>query len=347
MVDPNQAHRDLQLHFENASVDEFRENVDELTPELTSQSLLEASSPESAAPPTSNQLRLVAAHPAPLSLDAYLACALSILTNDQRNYMFQLSEVVSTICEQYQINLYEPRKQTDPVHHSNLSSEEVERIDHDRVLNADLVIHLAHYPSTGSGKELAWAESALIPTILIKHSSSKVSRMVIGSPGLHVLIEYTEPEELRAELHRTLGTIVPLLEVRKLAFSNYEVNLVGNRIRSLREGMGLIREEVAERSQLITVEKLRRLEESNDRISDPNLSTLRQLAAILNTTVADLVEPDLESRLMATLTEWANRSFDENTAARYRRDLTIRDRNKLLRRLLLRLIDSLETEDGD
>jgi transcriptional regulator with XRE-family HTH domain len=344
MVDPDHARRALQLHFQNASTKQFHDNLEELAPELVSESELPVTS--GASPDrSSSELHLVPTLPAPLSLDAYLACALSNLTEDQRNYMFQLSDVISTICEQYQIRLYEPRKKTDPVHNSQLPSEEVERIDHDRVLGTDLVIHLTHYPSTGSGKELAWAESALIPTILIKHSSSKVSRMVLGTPGLHVLIEYIEPEELRAELHRSLGTIRPLLEVRKLAFANYDVNLVGNRIRSNREALGLTREEVAERSQLITVEQLRRFEESKDRVSDPGLNTLRQLAAILNTTVADLVEPDLESRMTAALMEWANRSFDESTAARYR-GITIRDRNKLLRRFLLRLIDSLEREEN-
>ena len=43
----------------------------------------------------------------------------------------------------------------------------------------------------------------------------------------------------------------------------------------------------------LTVEQLRLVEESCDRHSDPSLTFLRRIATVLNTTVADLVQPDL------------------------------------------------------
>jgi hypothetical protein len=44
---------------------------------------------------------------------------------------------------------------------------------------------------------------------------------------------------------------------------------------------------------LLTVAALRQIEDSDDRRSNPSLICLSQIAAILKTAVADLVEPDL------------------------------------------------------
>ncbi len=129
----------------------------------------------------------------------------------------------------------------------------------------------------------------------------------------------------------------PILEQRKPAFAEYEVNVVGNNIRSLREELGLTREEVANNAPHLTVEILRHIEESVNRVSNPSLIQFREIATILKTTVADLVEPDLNERLMAILQDW----MTGRRAARFP-GLSIKDRNKRLRRLLLRVIDSLE-----
>lgn len=120
----------------------------------------------------------------------------------------------------------------------------------------------------------------------------------------------------------------------------YNVNVVGDRIRLLREELGLTREEVAKHVPELTVEHLCCIEESVDRLSNPTLIQLREIATILKTTVADLVEPDLNERLLTQLSQWVSQ---DRTAARFR-GITLRDRNKILRRLLLRLIDSLEVE---
>jgi hypothetical protein len=67
---------------------------------------------------------------------------------------------------------------------------------------------------------------------------------------------------------------------------------------------------------------------------------LRQIATVLKTTVADLVEPDLSERLLAGLEKWI---VGRPAAARFP-GVSIKDRNRILRRVLLRLIDSLEQE---
>ena len=275
----------------------------------------------------------------PITLDAYLACALTGLNKEQRQLVFQLSDMVAEICKGYGIELYEPRKKTDPVHHTEVKDTDVFRIDRERVLSSDLLIHLSHYPSTGSGEELDFAYSALIPIIVVSHSENYVSRMITGIPSFHVHLKYTEPEELREQLHSCLVEIRPILEERKLAFSQYEVNIVGNRIQVLREQLQLSRQAVVESIPGLTEEALHHIEENSDKTSNPSLIQLRQIAAVLKTTVADLVEPDMEERILRGLNEW----ISGREAARFS-SISTKDRNKIIRRILLRLIDSLEIE---
>ena len=283
------------------------------------------------------QLRLFRPSDVPLPLNAYLACALTGLAADQRSLIFQISDAVALICEKHGIDLYEPRKNTDPVHHSKVSDNEVFRKDRARVLSSDLLIFLSHYPSTGAGQELDFAYSAMLPIIIISRSNDRVSRMVTGIPTLSVHIQYDEPEELRARFDECLDSIKPIIEERKLAFSQYRKNIVGQRIRSLREQLGLTREDITSTIETLTVEGLKRLEESTDDISNPSLAQLRRIAVVLKTTTADLIEPDMGARVVSFLNEW----LEGRQAARYS-SITEEDRKKIMRRVLLRVVDSLE-----
>ena len=283
------------------------------------------------------QLRLFRPSDVPLPLNAYLACALTGLEADQRSLIFQISDAIALICEKHGIDLYEPRKSTDPVHHSTIPDNEVFRKDRERVLSSDLLVFLSHYPSTGAGQELDFAYSAMLPIIIISRSSDRVSRMVTGIPTLSVHIQYDDPEDLRARFDACLDSIKPIVEERKLAFSEYRQNIVGQRIRSLREQLGLTRADVASTIETLTVEGLKRLEESTDDLSNPSLAQLRRIAVVLKTTSADLVEPDMGARVVSFLNEW----LENRQAARYS-TITEEDQKKVMRRVLLRVVDSLE-----
>ena len=89
---------------------------------------------------------------------------------------------------------------------------------------------------------------------------------------------------------------------------------------------------------LLTVERLRVIEESGDKVSNPSLLELRALSTFLKTTVADLAEPDLKQRILVMLNEW----LDGRSDARY--GMSRNDRNKILTRLLLRIADDLQRE---
>lgn len=348
MNDASVALAALKAHFSQVSREDYVDDLRRHSPELLEggavvedRELAQLGLPGLETEETSAML-LFRGQPERLPLNAYLASALTGLTDEQRQLIFQLSDSVAQVATSLSIDLYEPRKQTDPVHHPDVADSQVFHIDRERVLGSDLLIYLAHFPSTGAGEELDFAYNAMVPIVVVTHSTSRVSRMVTGIPGLVVTVSYDEPEELRSRLLETLLQLRPQLVQRKLSFSEYDANMVGNRVRELREAQGLTRDDVARASSTrfpISVDWLARLEESTDKDSNPSLIQLREIATALRTTVSDLVEPDNEEMILATLSSWVA----DHRAARFG-DINTKDRNKLLRRLLLRLIDNLEDE---
>ena len=333
MVDPKDAGQVLSEHFERTSLDQFKDRRRRYVPE-TQGELIPPSEPKE-----TKELILYQREVAPLPLNAYLATALTGLTEGQRELMFAVSKLVVSVCRELDIEVYEPRTATDPVQHPDVSPEEVFKTDRDNVLRSDLVIHIADYPSTGAGAELDFALAALIPIIVISHGDTRVSRMVTGIPALKLIFTYSDLAELELELRERLTEIRPILEERKLSFSEYDMNIVGNKVRVTREELGLTRDDVASHSSgLVTPERLGQIEENKDRLSNPSLLELRALAAILKTTVADFVEPDLNERVLVSIQEW----LEGRSVARS--PMTERDMKRLMRRFLYRWLDYLEKE---
>jgi transcriptional regulator with XRE-family HTH domain len=281
-------------------------------------------------------LTLAETTPAPLPLNAYLASALTNLTDDERKVIDGISALVSEVCTENNIALYEPAKRTDPKQHPDVSSSDVYAWDKQSVLSSDVLIHLCHHPSTGAGEELEFAQAALLPIILIYPDDLKVSRMVLGIPSLVIRIAYKTIEDLHSQLNDVLFNFRPLLEERKLALSKYEVNVVGEKIRELRERAQLTRSEVISASKHMTEDMLKNIEEKTDRDSNPSLIQLREIATVLKTTVSELVEPDFNQRVLVMLNAWvADRAAARTTISR-------NDRNKAIKAVLRRLADSME-----
>ena len=239
MVNSEDAHRILGEHFKQITLDEFNERHDKYVGEDETSLVPTTSSDKTGA------MILYQRQAAPLKLDAYLASALTSLTREQRDDFEALSQVAGSVCEGLEIELYQPRTATDPIANPDVSPEDVFKRDRERVLSSDLVIHVADYASTGAGQELNFALEALIPMIIIARGDTQVSRMVSGIPAVKLTITYHDLEELRRELRERLVEIRPIMEERKLAFSDFKKNIVGNKVRILREESGLTREDVA------------------------------------------------------------------------------------------------------
>jgi transcriptional regulator with XRE-family HTH domain len=274
-----------------------------------------------------------------LPLRAYLASALTGLSPEQRSTIFDISDRVNEICLAAGIDLYEPRKRTDPIHNVDVPDAEVFKMDHDRVVTSDLLIHLCHYPSTGSGEELAFAYASLLPILLLAPAAQRVSRMITGIPSLKIEIRYQNPEDLNVLLTKRLLEIRPYLEQRRMANVESRLNIVGEKVRDLRLSSGWTREDLAERVGL-TVESIRHLEENVDSISNPSLAHLRALATALKTTVAELIIPDLNEYILSQIQS----SLYQRVPARFYDRMTPRDRNTLMRRYLYRVLDWLEKQ---
>ena len=333
MVNPLDAGKVIGEHFRQVSLEEFERLRDEYVGEASSGSLTVLGDP------TPSDLVLRQRYAAPLRLNAYLASGLTGLSGDDRAHLVRVSEVIKKVCRGLEIDLFEPRLSTDPIDHPEVPAEDVFANDRERVLSSDLVIHVADYPSTGSGEELDFALGALVPIVIVAHGNSRVSRMVTGIPALKLNISYSDIDYLRDELRERLTEIRPILEQRKLVFSQFDKNLVGNKVRASREDLYLTREEVAKHSgNILTAERIRDIEGNSDKVSNPSLLELRTLATVLKTTVADLVEPDLGERMIVLLQEWMLNGVE----ARY--GISDNDQRILLRRLLYRVLDRTEMD---
>ena len=331
MVNPLDAEKIIGEHFRQISLEEFERLHDKYVGGTSSDSLPVPGTRKS------SDIVLRQRDAAPLLLNAYLASGLTGLTNHERAQLVQVSEVIDTVCKGLEIDLFEPRLATDPVDHPDVSAEEVFANDREQVLGSDLVIHIADYPSTGAGEELDLASGALVPIVIVAQGNSRVSRMVLGIPALKLIITYGNLDDLRVELRERLTEIRPILEERKLVFSQFDKNMVGNKVKISREDSYLTREEVATHSgDILTAERIREIEGNSDKLSNPTLAELRTLATVLKTTVADLVEPDLGERMIALLQEW----MLDGVESRY--GISDNDQRIVLRRLLYRVLDRTE-----
>ena len=334
MIDPKDAKKVLREHFEQVTLNEFNERRERYAGEGSGESLPIPNTSEAA------PLILYQHDAAPLQLDAYLASALTGLNDSDRQHLVAVSDVVASVCRSLAIDLYEPRKATDPVDHPEVAAEQVFSMDRKLVLKSDLLVHVADFASTGAGEELDFALTALIPIVLIARGDTKVSRMVTGIPAFKLTITYNDLDGLKTELRDCLTEIRPILEQRKLAFADFDKNMVGNKVRITRQESGLTKEDVASHSRgLLTVERIRQIEGNQDKVSNPSLLELRTLAVVLKTTVADLVEPDLGERIITLLKEWMVKRVAARTA------ISERDQLVMLRRTLYRVLDSTEIDN--
>jgi transcriptional regulator with XRE-family HTH domain len=161
--------------------------------------------------------------------------------------------------------------------------------------------------------------------------------MITGIPSFKLDIRYRQPEDLNTLLAKRLLEIRPYLEERKIIREQYQVNIVGQRIKDLRLRSALTREDLARRVGLTPV-SIEHIEESVDATSNPSLTQLRALAAALKTTVAELIVPDLNEYILSQIQS----TLYERVPARSYDSMTAKDRNTLVRRYLYRVLDWLD-----
>lgn len=228
----------------------------------------------------------------PVKLHAYLASALTGLGGKDRVRVFEISDAIARACRKSNINLYEPRKSTDPVHHAHISDAVVFQLDQQKVSGADLLCYVADFPSTGAGQELIIAYQSMIPIVAVAHESLRVSRMVTGMPGDFTLLRYSSVDGIETALTQKLHNMRPALERRKQVLGSQDQNRIGATIQRIRKSRAMTYDDVAAAFRIpnaVTAEQIARFESSADFQNNLSVFFLRELAVALNVDVAELL----------------------------------------------------------
>jgi transcriptional regulator with XRE-family HTH domain len=224
---------------------------------------------------------------------AYFAGPLTGLPEKDEAEVTALDERVDAICRNYAypLALYRPRKTTSPKEHSDIPARKVYDIDQERVASADVVILAGIFPSLGAGMELQLALQSCTYVILLSREGQKLSRMVLGCPAEKKHIEYKNlddlEEKLKAEL-RDLTRNFAAFRFRRRALRGADEFDFGKRVAQLRTDLGFSTEDLA---RMIGVGEayIESLESKSDRITNPSLVVIRELAKALMTSEVYLV----------------------------------------------------------
>ncbi|MGI8547458.1 MAG: helix-turn-helix domain-containing protein [Gemmatimonadaceae bacterium] len=341
--DPKEAESLFRQHLRERSDEEFQMELElaksDVEPGIEVSNILRGAG----RPPIAAQaLALPHVAQREFSLTAYIACALSNVSEDERAETSRRVAAVKYVCEEEGIEPYFPGDYTDPQEHAHVPAYKVFEIDRTRVKRSDLLVWVGPHPSTGVGQELDIAYNSLIPIVLLYPENSPISRMVRGIPGTVVEIAYGEEGDVGAAFQSWLITARGLLYARRVAFSDLDENIVGEKIRLLRRLRGMSRKQLAD-SVGISEDAVVHIEESPDRESDPSLTQLRRIAAVLGTTAGALVEASLGSNLIAAVREWIE-VHEMVSAARAR---SPRDQGLQVQRFLLQVCDRLAADYGN
>ncbi len=281
-----------------------------------------------------------------IPLTAYLASALTGLPERERSEITALQSSIEKVCSDNAVELYRPELHSDPLKHKDLLPPEVWYQDHDTVLSSDLLILITKQPSFGAGQELEFARNALLPIIMIIPKGRDVSRMVRGSPGTVITVEYDSREDLIISLSREIRLLRPLLVERKLAFGKSDEVIIGAKIRELRVKNGMTREDLA-KALRISAEEIRSYEEKPDRISNPSLLTLRKLATVLRVSVADLSEPDYLDKVDEQVVHMLEGRDVVIAGGRKVEELPANDRRRIRIRIINRHLEEIGKQLGE
>jgi transcriptional regulator with XRE-family HTH domain len=216
-----------------------------------------------------------------LPYKAYMATALTNLDRAARIGVIFVSDCVATVCEGHGIDLYEPRKATDPVHNATIQDHTVYLLDREHVTASDLVIVLCEFPSFGAGQEIEIAGNATIPLILLAMDDKKPSRMVTGTPVQKQLVTFNDPDSLRIHLDEELNRMIPSIAARrdKMAATPLPHDL-GQRIRALRKEVRMDQSELADQVG-VSEQFIKNLETNEASITNLSLIQLGAIARVL------------------------------------------------------------------
>jgi serine/threonine protein kinase/transcriptional regulator with XRE-family HTH domain len=222
-------------------------------------------------------------------LHGYVASALTGLAPDIRENVAFITNAVARACKVFDLYVYQPRKATDPIVHSDVRPEAVYELDRKRVLAADVLVILMNHPSFGVGQEIEIAASRGVPTILLRREGIVISRMVTGSfLNVQADIIYNSPEDLEQKLSRDLPAVLQNVRSQE-AINDDSLQRFGQRIRALREQAGFSQEEVAS-ALCVPPQLVHSLEERSATYHNVGIVILDRLMRLYGTSIKSLDE---------------------------------------------------------
>jgi transcriptional regulator with XRE-family HTH domain len=229
--------------------------------------------------------------PAQPSAIGYIAAALTGLSARNREATIFVGNAIAEACKELNIYAHEPRKATDPVLHKDIPPAAVYLFDRRRIVSSDLVIAVCNEPSFGVGQEIEIAASYGIPTLLVKREGVLLSRMVTGSTTnfVHEPVEYQGPEDLKKKLIRALRPNLEHLRSRRNGDPRPTQARLGEKIRSLRDGLGWSIEHTA-RKLGISVDALHLFEDNPEHFHNIGLVLLLRMSGVFGVPLSGLIE---------------------------------------------------------
>jgi serine/threonine protein kinase/transcriptional regulator with XRE-family HTH domain len=181
-------------------------------------------------------------------LHGYMASALTGVPEDAHEAIAFKSRHIAEVCKEFNIYVYQPRLENDPLLNPDVEAEVVYERDRKRIITADVLIVGADHPSFGVGQEIEIAAAFGVPTIVIRkeNAKTKLSRMVTGS-SLNLIgeVTYSTPEDLSDKLRTLVGENLEKIRSFKDSIRPQISQHIGARLGEIRREAGLSLNEAA------------------------------------------------------------------------------------------------------
>lgn len=139
----------------------------------------------------------------------YICGPLTELSADLRAEVKDLYTALGDICQEVLgARAFVPHENYDPIRHAHYTPQEIDQVERVQVCEkTSVLIVVAVEPSWGAGIEVEMANRSDVPVIVFKDASRKLSRLLLGNPGVREVIEYAELDEIKDLLRQALARL--------------------------------------------------------------------------------------------------------------------------------------------
>ncbi len=225
---------------------------------------------------------------------AYVVSKLTGLGTEEHKEVERMSRDIKRVLGQLGATVHLPIDNSDPATEMDLPDYKVHDLDYLTVLESDIVICIVDYPTTGGGKEIAWAERNLTPVLLLSHSF-QVSRLLTGSSSVVEDEYWNESDGCRVPIARFLERLAPRIRRHALdrLMRERELDNITTRIRRAIQ--------IAEQLQsngnegLLAQRRLREIGVSAATVDNATIAELRHLAKAAGLPLAEILGAEVGS----------------------------------------------------